>query len=845
MVNIPTARDVAYAPTRSGRIANAGPTPMVGAAVADAGRALIQSSFDLRDLADREKIDVNNDRSNVVSTNLTRFLADEEQRFLKAREESSESGIGFTRQFMEGYQQRADNFAKSNFEGLTKDAQTGYLNNILSRGNSLFEKADAFERETKANYYDRTTNTNLDTFRTQIQSNAAGFGDLKRQGLEAINSANMPEPWKAERRQKWEADAAESKWRWKFGRDPKEALTEISGAGGDDAILAAIEDTESEGFAGAESHKGASGLMQVMPQTGAEIASELGDTAFPTNGTVDEQKAYLKNAAVSRRYGAYHYNKLLTQYDGDVEAALVAYNGGQVRADAWLAAGRDDKVLPKETADYYKKVMSKAKVNTFTTEDASQAKVFLLGRTGKDASHIENLNDGFSVKLSRLIQAAPAGMREKLGIYSGARTPERQAEIIAENASKYGIDRAAWERDVAAMGPVEAGKKWAGEFKRTGMSEYIGKPGGSYHQHGTAADMSFNGQSLKNAPAEVVQWLHANAGRYGLKFPLTNENWHIEDASTRGGKARPVDPDLASIPYERRQQLKSWGEAEYNQQVTKKRAETKDNYSLLITTQPEAVRESVILNDPTLDNGDKAELVKALRTAQKESGGVNAMIGAMSRGNIAVNAFDSEQTKIADKTYDKLMGAAQDADQQKVIASDFVARTGYIPKKMQAELRNGAMSTDASTLAQAMEAGLVLSKNAPASFQAFEGSEAVRKKMDLYLGTRAEFTLGSGGVLQTTGYAGNYAAVSTGSVAAGAVPATQFSGYGGANYRRGIYRLSRKAGNLWGLTGNVAVGVVTAFHTGDVELAGVLNIIGVSTTNAATMTGTVRVCYWR
>src|SRR5690606_29741586 len=138
---------------------------------------------------------------------------------------------------------------------------------------------------------------------------------------------------------------------------------------------------------------------------------------------------------------------------------------------------------------------------------------------------------GFSVKLSRLIQAAPAGMREKLGIYSGARTPERQAEIIAENARKYGIDRAAWERDVAAMGPVEAGKKWAGEFRRTGMSEYIGKPGGSYHQHGTAADMSFNGQSLKNAPAEVVQWLHANAGRYGLKFPLTNENWHIEDAS--------------------------------------------------------------------------------------------------------------------------------------------------------------------------------------------------------------------------------------------------------------------------------------------------------------------------
>ncbi|WP_246485685.1 hypothetical protein [Aminobacter carboxidus] len=229
MVTIPTARDVAYSDPRSGRIANAGPTPMVGAALADAGQAVVQASYSLLELAEREKVDVANDRSNTVSTSLTRFLADEEQRFLQAREKSSESGIGFTRQFMEGHQQRANEFAKSNFEGLTKDAQTGYLNNILSRGNTLFEKADAFERDTKGAYYDRTTNTNLSTYRTQIQNNAAGFDVLKRQGLEAINSANMPEPWKAERRQQWEADAAESKWRWKYQQDPQTAIRDIKG----------------------------------------------------------------------------------------------------------------------------------------------------------------------------------------------------------------------------------------------------------------------------------------------------------------------------------------------------------------------------------------------------------------------------------------------------------------------------------------------------------------------------------------------------------------------------------------------------------------------------------------
>ncbi len=87
MVTIPTARDVAYADPRSCRIANAGPTPMVGAALADAGQAVEQASYSLQELAEREKIDVANDRSNAVSTSLTRFLADEEQRFLKARED--------------------------------------------------------------------------------------------------------------------------------------------------------------------------------------------------------------------------------------------------------------------------------------------------------------------------------------------------------------------------------------------------------------------------------------------------------------------------------------------------------------------------------------------------------------------------------------------------------------------------------------------------------------------------------------------------------------------------------------------------------------------------------------
>jgi hypothetical protein len=324
-----------------------------------------------------------------------------------------------------------------------------------------------------------------------------------------------------------------------------QAETLFSRAAGGDSILSAMRDVESSGDPTQVSPKGAAGSMQVMPETADEIAAELGDANYPSSGSREQKQAYLKDH--SEQYGSHYFNKMMAKYDGDQQAALIAYNGGSKRADEWLAAGRDDSAIPKESADYYKKVLNRAgSVTSFTPEEATTAKSFLQTRTDKDASAIDGLNDTFAVKLSRLIQAAPAEIRDGIGVFSGSRTPERQAEIISENASKYGIDRGAWEKDVAAMGPVAAGQKWAGEFKRTGLSENIGKPGGSYHQKGTAADMGYNGQSLKNAPANVVAWLHDNAGQFGLKFPLGNENWHIEDDSTRGGKASgpSVDPEI-------------------------------------------------------------------------------------------------------------------------------------------------------------------------------------------------------------------------------------------------------------------------------------------------------------
>jgi soluble lytic murein transglycosylase len=78
----------------------------------------------------------------------------------------------------------------------------------------------------------------------------------------------------------------------------------------------------------AESSAAAQGLMQVIPTTGAEIARELG---WPPNYTERD----LTRPYVSVRFGAYYLSKQKRVFEGDVYAALAAYNGGAGNALRW------------------------------------------------------------------------------------------------------------------------------------------------------------------------------------------------------------------------------------------------------------------------------------------------------------------------------------------------------------------------------------------------------------------------------------------------------------------------------------------------------------------------------
>jgi soluble lytic murein transglycosylase len=119
----------------------------------------------------------------------------------------------------------------------------------------------------------------------------------------------------------------------------------------DPSLIAAVIYAESR-FRDQESRAGARGLMQVTPQTARLIARRSGGTQFVTGDLADPE--------INIRYGSYYLRYLMRRYDGNLVAALAAYNAGIANADRWGGAGLDlEAIRFVETRAYVEQVLDK------------------------------------------------------------------------------------------------------------------------------------------------------------------------------------------------------------------------------------------------------------------------------------------------------------------------------------------------------------------------------------------------------------------------------------------------------------------------------------------------------
>lgn len=116
-----------------------------------------------------------------------------------------------------------------------------------------------------------------------------------------------------------------------------------------------------------------------------------------------------------------------------------------------------------------------------------------------NAVDAKKVNPQFNSALQRFI----ADSGGKISIGNSYRSPERQAQL--------------WQAALRKYGSAAKARKW------------VAPPGKSNHGRGLAADLKFVNK-------DAIRYAHANAKRYGLHFPLSNENWHVEPITVRKKK---------------------------------------------------------------------------------------------------------------------------------------------------------------------------------------------------------------------------------------------------------------------------------------------------------------------
>lgn len=118
----------------------------------------------------------------------------------------------------------------------------------------------------------------------------------------------------------------------------------------DPALIAAVIYAESRFVEGRTSSAGAEGLMQITPATAQGIAKRSGGTAFVLEDLATPQ--------VNIAYGSYLLREHLDRFEGDVVAALAAYNAGPRKAEEWGGSSlRVDDIPYPETRAYVEKVL--------------------------------------------------------------------------------------------------------------------------------------------------------------------------------------------------------------------------------------------------------------------------------------------------------------------------------------------------------------------------------------------------------------------------------------------------------------------------------------------------------
>lgn len=294
------------------------------------------------------------------------------------------------------------------------------------------------------------------------------------------------------------------------------------------------------------SSAGAIGLMQVTPRAAIDVARVLGDRKFLEMSPA-AQAEFLKNPNNNMLYGATYLDMMVRTFDGDVEAALIAYNAGEGNARKWLESGRDYSALPKrsETEPYVKKILGWAKDVKAEKPRGGRIPIVTGTQPGRQPVDMSGLKSEVVDKWER-VQGA---FGRAVPIVSAFRDPERNAKAGGAKKSRH-LHGDAIDVDVSNMSNADRRRliETASAMGFTGIGVYKNS------LHFDLGNRRVWGPS--HSKDSVPSWAFSATSKHLAGVIKSAPNDADVELSPSGGFMSPDDnPRFASIPVNFRESI--------------------------------------------------------------------------------------------------------------------------------------------------------------------------------------------------------------------------------------------------------------------------------------------------
>lgn len=389
---------------------------------------------------DRDEAQRNQQQDFEVQRRFVEFQTEQMSQMREAWDGAEAGAFGLT----SGVQANYETAAKEFFKTVPNRLKSQFDLKLANLAGNISLRTETHQSNVQEAYYGAEVKSGLEEIYNSVSDGTISYEDGILQGQELIDTAGLRELTKFELDNEWRERAAIAKWNREFALDPNAARIALGDATPAirsdyqfDQLARSVEKFESGGDPFAESPVGASGLMQVMPPTARDIAMELNDGSFPIGGTDEDVKDWLKTGENSRRYGRYYLQKRLNQFDGDLEAALIAYNAGAERAKKWLENGRDWSVLPKgvqqETRPYVQNILRDLGI---TTTDGSPATFAATGPS--NSIYLDIPFDEREKLLGRASREMSARLRLQQSVFNDAF--DQNIQFMLDNAGEVSPD---------------------------------------------------------------------------------------------------------------------------------------------------------------------------------------------------------------------------------------------------------------------------------------------------------------------------------------------------------------------------------------------------------------------